>query len=51
MTDLDSTVAAVAAAPNWNARVALLRRVPEDFGMAQHQAVYSAIAKSCFRAI
>jgi len=35
---------AVAAAPTWNARVALVRRVPEDFGIAQHQAVYAAIA-------
>jgi hypothetical protein len=36
--------AAVAAAPTWNARVALIRKVPEDFGIAQHQAVYAAIA-------
>ena len=35
---------AVAAAPTWNARVALIRKVPEDFGIAQHQAVYAAIA-------
>ena len=35
---------AVAAAPTWNARVALIRKIPEDFGIAHHQAVYAAIA-------
>jgi hypothetical protein len=35
---------AVAAAAAWNARVALVRRVPEEFGTAQHAAVYATIA-------
>lgn len=39
---------AVAAAPTWNARVALIRKVPEDFGIAQHQAVYAAIADRAY---
>ncbi len=36
---------AVAAAPAWNARVAIIRTVPETFGLAQHAAVYAAIAR------
>ena len=35
---------AVEAAPGWNARVAIIRTVPETFGTAQHAAVYAAIA-------
>lgn len=39
---------AVAAAATWNARVALVRRVPEEFGTAQHAAVYAAIAERVY---
>ena len=39
---------AVAAAPSWNARVALVRRVPEEFGAAQHASVYAAIAERVY---
>ena len=39
---------AVGAAPSWNARVALVRRVPEEFGAAQHAAVYAAIAERVY---
>ena len=35
---------AVEAAPGWNARVAIIRTVPETFGTAQHAIVYAAIA-------
>lgn len=38
----------VADAPSWNARVGLIRRVPEDFGLAQHQAVYARIAERVY---
>lgn len=48
MPELDRTVEAVASSATWNARVALVRRVPEEFGTAQHQAVYSAIAKRVY---
>ena len=39
---------AVAAAPSWNARVALIRRVPEEFGTAQHAEVYASIAERVY---
>lgn len=48
MADIERTVAAVAGAPSWDARVALIRRVPEDFGTAQHKEVYAAIAKRVY---
>lgn len=38
----------VAAAPSWDARVALIRKVPETFGKAQHQAIYAAIAERVY---
>jgi hypothetical protein len=38
----------VAIAPSWDARVALIRKVPESFGKAQHQAVYAAIAERVY---
>ncbi len=44
----EDTVEAVAAAASWDARIALIRRVPESFGQAQHAAVYSAIAKKVY---
>jgi len=48
MPDIESTVANIVGASTWDARVALIRRVPEDFGTAQHQAAYSAIAKAVY---
>lgn len=49
MTDPALAVAEqVASAPSWDARVALIRRVPETFGQAQHQAVYAAIAERVY---
>ena len=41
----NEVAAAVESAPTWNARIAIIRRVPEEFGTAQHQDVYSAIAR------
>ena len=38
----------VASAPTWNARVGLIRRIPEEFGLAQHQAVYARIAEQVY---
>jgi hypothetical protein len=45
VTDIDATAAAVAAAADWNDRVALIRKVPEVFGKALHRNVYSRIAE------
>lgn len=38
----------VALAPSWDARVALIRKVPETYGKAQHAAVYAAIAERVY---
>ncbi len=45
---MEAVVASIAAAVSWNARVALIRKIPEDFGKAQHQAVYAAVAKAVY---
>jgi len=42
---------AVSTAPSWDARVAIIRRVPEEFGTAQQAAVYSAIAGSFYASV
>jgi hypothetical protein len=39
---------AVEAAEAWNVRVAIIRTVPEAFGLAQHAAVYAAIAERVY---
>jgi len=39
---------AVHSASTWDARVALIRRVPEQFGTAQQASVYAAIAKQVY---
>ena len=46
--DRVEAVAAGIAAAAWNARVALVRKIPEEFGKAQHQAVYAAVAKAVY---
>jgi transcriptional regulator with XRE-family HTH domain len=38
----------VATAVSWNARVTLIRRVPEVFGQASHQQVYAEIAERVY---
>lgn len=45
---IEETVQAVAAAATWEARVALIRQIPEYFGKAQHQDVYAAIAAAVY---
>ena len=44
MTEIDAKAGEVVAATDWNTRVALIRRVPEDFGKALHKDVYARIA-------
>lgn len=44
----EETVEAIASAETWNKRVALIRGIPEEFGKAQHQAVYAAVAKAVY---
>lgn len=39
---------AVAKAADWNARVSIIRKVPEAFGIAQHQDVYATIAEQAY---
>ncbi len=39
----------VSAAASWNERIEEIRRVPELFGQAQHQAAYAAIASALYR--
>lgn len=48
MADIDTTVQEVAAATDWNARVALIRKVPEAFGQASHRDVYARIAEKVY---
>lgn len=39
MADIDSTVAAVATAIDWNSRVDLIRKIPAAFGTSSHREV------------
>lgn len=48
MADVEATVAEVAAATDWNARVSLIRKVPEAFGTALHRDVYARIARRVY---
>jgi hypothetical protein len=48
MPDIKATVSEVAAATDWNARVALIRKVPEAFGKASHRDVYARIAEQVY---
>lgn len=48
MATPDEIAQRIASAPTWNARVGLIRRVPEEFGLAQHQAVYARIAEQVY---
>ena len=45
---VDEVVESVAAAPSWDARIAVIRRIPETFGTGQQAAVYSAIASRIY---
>lgn len=46
--DVDALVSDVAEAADWNARVALIRKVPEEFGKAFHGKVYAKIARTVY---
>jgi hypothetical protein len=48
MADVSDAVAQVVAAPDWNARIALIRRIPEIFGQAAHRDVYARIAEQVY---
>ena len=44
-----STIAGrVASETDWNRRIALIRTVPEEFGKAQHQAIYASVAEAAY---
>lgn len=43
-----STVDGIVSATNWNERVSLIRKIPEEFGKAQHAAIYSAVASAVY---
>lgn len=45
---LDEAVDSVAKAPSWDARIAAMRLIPEQFGTASHQDIYSAIARAVY---
>lgn len=45
---IKAAVGRIVAAGSWNRRVALIREVPEEFGKAQHQPVYAAIAEAVY---
>jgi hypothetical protein len=45
---IEETVEAVADAVTWDARIAVIRLIPERFGTASHQQVYAAIAKRVY---
>ena len=45
---VDLTVQAIFSADSWDARVALIRQVPEDYGLAQQASLYAEIAKRVY---
>lgn len=48
MPDPSEFAEAVASAPTWDAKVAIMRRVPESFGTGQQADVYAAIANRAY---
>lgn len=48
MTTADETAQEIAATTDWNARVALIRKIPEKFGTAQHQSIYASVARDAY---
>src|SRR5689334_6542335 len=48
MPAIADTVAAIAGASSWNQRIALIRRIPEQYGIASHRDVYKQLAKSLY---
>ena len=45
---IEDLVKRIANAPSWNARVSLIREIPEAFGKAAHQKIYAAVAESVY---
>lgn len=45
---VEEVVDAAAGAPSWDARIAVIRLVPEQFGTASQQEIYSAIARRVY---
>jgi hypothetical protein len=43
-----AAIAEISSADNWNRRVTLIRQIPERFGTAQHQDIFSAIAEAVY---
>lgn len=48
MTDFDAVAGEVAAAIDWNARVAILRRIPEAFSIGVQPDLYARIAEQVY---
>lgn len=48
MTDPDPIIRAIADSDSWDARVTLIRRIPEQFGTGQQTAIYAALAEQVY---
>lgn len=44
----EETVSAIVSAPDWNARVAKIRQIPQQHGTNQHSAIYAAVASQLY---
>ena len=44
----DATIGAIADAGTWNDRVQLIRAIPANYGIAQHPAIYAAVAERVY---
>lgn len=45
---ITQTVAAIANAGSWDARVALMRQIPEKHGIAEHAEIYASVAAAVY---
>lgn len=43
-----AAIAGISTAESWNRRIALIRQIPEEFGKARHQEIYSQIAEAVY---
>jgi hypothetical protein len=43
-----ATINDISSAESWNRRVALIRQIPERFGLARHTEVYAAVAEAVY---
>lgn len=46
--EITAAVSEISSAETWNKRVTLIRKIPEEFGKAQHQEIYAAIAEATY---